>query len=87
VKYGIGFAYYNAGCQIGIYRSDGTITVSHNGVEIGQGINTKVAQTIAYELGVDLSLIKVSATSTARVANGGYVCSSLLILSVPLLCL
>ena len=45
--------------------------VCHSGVEIGQGINTKVAQTVASKLGVDISLIRVVAASTDRNANGG----------------
>lgn len=71
VKYGIGWAYYNAGCHIGVFRSDGTITVTHSGCEIGQGINTKVAQVVAAELNVDLSYIRVSGSATDRIANGG----------------
>ena len=73
VKYGIGWAYYNAGCHVGIFRRDGTVTVSHSGCEVGQGINTKVAQVVAAELKIDISLIRVSGASTDRIANGGYV--------------
>jgi xanthine dehydrogenase/oxidase len=71
MKYGIGYAFYNAGCQIGIFKSDGTVTVCHNGIEMGQGINTKVAQVISSELGIDLSFIQITTSSTTRVANGG----------------
>jgi xanthine dehydrogenase/oxidase len=71
MKYGIGYAFYNAGCEIGIFKSDGTVTVCHNGIEMGQGINTKVAQVISSALGVDLSFIRVTTSSTTRVANGG----------------
>lgn len=71
VKYGIGYSSYNAGCQIGIFKADGTVTVCHNGIELGQGINTKVAQVVAAELGVDISSIRVTSSSTTRIANGG----------------
>jgi len=71
VKYGIGWAGYNAGVQLGVTQADGTVTISHTGTEIGQGINTKVAQTVAYELGIDLSFIRVVQTSTERISNGG----------------
>ena len=33
------------------------MAVSHGGVELGQGINTKVAQVVAYELGVPLDQV------------------------------
>jgi xanthine dehydrogenase molybdopterin-binding subunit B len=71
VRYGIGWAGYNASVQIGIYKHDGTVVVCHSGAEIGQGINTKVAQAVAYELKLDISCVRVVATATDRNANGG----------------
>jgi xanthine dehydrogenase/oxidase len=71
VKYGMGWSYYNAGIKIGVRQADGTITVTHSGAEMGQGINTKVAQTVAYALGVSISLIRVTAIGTDKVVNGG----------------
>jgi xanthine dehydrogenase/oxidase len=71
VKYGIEWAGYDAGVKLGVYRSDGTVSITHSGVEIGQGINTKVAQTVATELGLPLDMVRVSTTATDRVINGG----------------
>jgi xanthine dehydrogenase large subunit len=48
---------------------DGSILVNHGGTEMGQGINTKVAQVVAHELGVDLEHVRVTATDTSKVAN------------------
>ncbi len=45
------------------------------GVEIGQGLYTKVAQAVAYKLGIDISLISVVPTSSdatpAMTVTGG----------------
>ena len=40
-------------CHITIYTTlfgEASIAISHGGIEMGQGINTKVAQTVAKEL-------------------------------------
>lgn len=71
VKYGMGWAGYNAGVRLNVRSTDGYVVLSHNGVEIGQGINTKVVQAVAMSLGIDISLIRVEKTSTDAVTNGG----------------
>jgi xanthine dehydrogenase/oxidase len=72
VKYGIGWSGYNAGVNISINLADGSVMVTHTGAEIGQGINTKVAQTVAQELDIPLSLVRITSSSTDKIANGGY---------------
>ena len=44
-------------------------SVSHGGTEVGQGINTKVAQAVAKILGIDVSLIRIACHSTITTAN------------------
>ncbi|MEC4720853.1 xanthine dehydrogenase molybdopterin binding subunit [Noviherbaspirillum sp. CPCC 100848] len=71
VKFGIAFnlTHLNqAGALVHVYV-DGSVLVNHGGTEMGQGINTKVAQVVAHELGLDLSHVRVSATDTSKVAN------------------
>ena len=68
-KYGIEWAPSGFGAVIDVC-SDGTIQLSHTGCEVGQGINTKVSQVLAYELGCDISLIQVTTTNTQKVPNG-----------------
>lgn len=71
VKFGISFTttFLNqAGALVNIYK-DGTILVNHGGTEMGQGLNTKIAQIAAAELGVSLDRIKVNATNTSKVPN------------------
>ena len=49
--------------------SDGSVGVSTGGVEMGQGLNTKMMQVAATRLGVSKSRIKLETTNTTRVAN------------------
>jgi xanthine dehydrogenase large subunit len=43
--------------------------VNHGGTEMGQGLNTKVAQVVAGVFGLPLARVRVSATDTSKVAN------------------
>lgn len=54
---------------VAIYHYDGTVLISHGGVEIGQGINTKAAQVAAYTLGIPLDMVAVKASNTFDGAN------------------
>ncbi len=60
---------------------DGTVGVGHSGVEVGQGINTKVAQCVAHELGIPLDLIAIDPTNSFIATNadptGGSITSGL----------
>ena len=71
LKFGISFNVVHlnqAGALVHVY-GDGSILVNHGGTEMGQGLNTKVAQVVAHELGVDFDAVRVSATDTQKVAN------------------
>ena len=71
VKFGISFnvVHFNqAGALVHIY-TDGSILVNHGGTEMGQGLNTKISQIVANELGVSLSVVRATTTDTSKVAN------------------
>lgn len=71
MKFGISFTatFLNqAGALIHIY-TDGSIHLNHGGTEMGQGLNTKVAQIVAQEFSVDIDQIQITATNTDKVPN------------------
>ncbi|MBU2981297.1 xanthine dehydrogenase molybdopterin binding subunit [Lentibacter algarum] len=71
VKFGISFTatwYNQAGALLHVYK-DGSIMINHGGTEMGQGLNTKIAMIVAEAFGVDLSLVKITATATDKVPN------------------
>ncbi|RFP10875.1 MULTISPECIES: xanthine dehydrogenase molybdopterin binding subunit [unclassified Duganella] len=71
LKFGIAFnvTHLNqAGALVHVYV-DGSVLVNHGGTEMGQGINTKVIQVVAHELGLDLDHVRATATDTSKVAN------------------
>lgn len=54
---------------VAIYHGDGTVIVSHGGIEVGQGINTKTAQIAAFALNIPVEMVQVKATNSETAAN------------------
>jgi len=71
IKYGVGFGlnFLNQGGALLHVYADGSLHINHGGIEMGQGLHTKVGQVVAEELQVDVERIRVSATSTEKVPN------------------
>lgn len=67
----------NFNALVSIYHGDGSVMVTHAGIEMGQGINTKVAQVCAYILGIPLEKVSVkpstSFTSPNAIVTGGSI--------------
>ncbi|KAJ9586603.1 hypothetical protein L9F63_019796, partial [Diploptera punctata] len=55
--------------MVSIYGPDGSVAIVHGGIECGQGINTKVAQTAAHVLGCSLELVSVKSTNNLITPN------------------
>ncbi len=71
LKFGISFnvTHLNQAGALVHVCTDGSVLVNHGGTEMGQGLNTKVAQVVAHELGLPLEAVRCSATDTSKIAN------------------
>ena len=78
IRFGISFtaSFKNqASALVWVYQ-DGTVSVSHGGIEMGQGVNTKVAQVVAGRLGVNLDRVRVESSNTRRIGNASPTAAS-----------
>jgi xanthine dehydrogenase large subunit len=78
VKFGISFTatlFNQAGALVHVY-TDGSVQANHGGTEMGQGLNTKVGQIVADELGVPFECVLVSATDTSKIPNASATAAS-----------
>lgn len=71
--YGIAFAggstFLNQAGALVLVYVDGTVLLAHGGVEMGQGLHTKMIQVASKSLGIPTDLIHIKETSTDKVAN------------------
>ena len=78
VKFGISFTatlFNQAGALVHVYL-DGSVQVNHGGTEMGQGLNTKVAQIVADELGVPFNRVLATASDTSKIPNASATAAS-----------
>ena len=78
LKFGISFTatMLNQGAALVNIYQDGSVSVNHGGTEMGQGLNTKMAQVAADGLGIPVSLVRVTATDTQKVPNASATAAS-----------
>lgn len=79
VKFGISYTklFLNqAGALVHIY-SDGSVLLSHGGIEMGQGLHTKMIQCASRALGVPFERFHIAETGTDKVPNTSATAASL----------
>ncbi len=71
IKFGISFTLkaLNRGYALVILYPDGSVSVSHGGVEMGQEVSTRVAQIVSKTLGITFKNIHIESVNTKRIAN------------------
>jgi xanthine dehydrogenase large subunit len=78
LKFGISFTatmLNQGGALLNIYM-DGSVSVNHGGTEMGQGLNTKMAQVAADGLGISARQVRVTGTDTQKVPNASATAAS-----------
>uniref|UniRef100_A0A0B7AUW5 FAD-binding PCMH-type domain-containing protein n=1 Tax=Arion vulgaris TaxID=1028688 RepID=A0A0B7AUW5_9EUPU len=90
VKYGMAWFPGGLPTHVSIFAGDGTVTVLTTGVEMGQGLYTKVAQAVAHSLKVPLENVKVRPNQNNVLANasvtGGSTTSERCVMSAVQAC-
>ena len=71
VCFGISFTntFMNQASALVHVYSDGSISVSTGAIEMGQGVNMKIRQTVASVFNVNIDRVKIESTNTTRAAN------------------
>ena len=78
LKFGISFTatmLNQGGALLNIFM-DGSVSVNHGGTEMGQGLNTKMAQVAADGLGIPVRYVRVTGTDTQKVPNASATAAS-----------
>ena len=73
-KHGIGFteprgSLNSSSALVTVNMPDASVFITHGGVEMGQGLNTKLAQLAANTLGIPLEYIRIGGNNTNAIAN------------------
>jgi xanthine dehydrogenase large subunit len=71
VKFGISFTtrFLNQANALVLVHRDGTLQVSTGATEMGQGVNARIAELVAGELGLERAQVRMMPTSTDKNAN------------------
>uniref|UniRef100_A0A8C2YDJ8 Aldehyde oxidase 1 n=1 Tax=Coturnix japonica TaxID=93934 RepID=A0A8C2YDJ8_COTJA len=67
--FGLGSRYLSQAAALVHIYTDGSVLLTHGGIELGQGIHTKMIQVASRELNIPMSYIHFCETSTTTVPN------------------
>lgn len=72
VKYGSGYNLVQleqAAVHVAVYAGDGSVVIHQGGVEMGQGLTTRVEQVASYVLNVPFDLLRIELPNTGVIPN------------------
>ena len=72
MRYPVHYWFSGYNIFLSVYAGDGTVALTHSGIEMGQGINTKVVQVVARELKIPVGKIKVKPVRSLTAANTAF---------------
>lgn len=76
--------------NLSVYHGDGTVSLTHGGIEMGQGINTKAVQLCAYLLKIPVEKVQIKPNDTTvspnSFASGGSVTSQVILVNIRQCC-
>ena len=77
-KFGIAFGvrHLNQASALVHVQRDGSVLVSHGGVEMGQGLHTKLTHIVSHAFRIPQAMVRIKDTTTATVANGSATAAS-----------
>lgn len=78
LKFGVSFTFHamNQAMAYVMCYLDGSVVVHHGGVEMGQGLHTKMAMVAAGALGIDIKHVRVMGTDTHVIPNSSATAAS-----------
>ncbi|KAF8370363.1 xdh-1 [Pristionchus pacificus] len=78
-KFSIGFGlkHLNQASALVLIYTDGSVLVSHGGMEMGQGLHTKIIQITSRCLGIDATKIHIQDAATDKVPNASPTAASM----------
>ncbi|KAH9518796.1 hypothetical protein Btru_006298 [Bulinus truncatus] len=59
-----------------VHHGDASVSIAHSGIDMGQGINTKVIQVCSYKFGIPVEKIKVKKSTSYFCANTAWSAAS-----------
>lgn len=72
LKFGFGYnlvSLEQAAAVVGVYSGDGSVIIHQGGVDMGQGLTTKLAQIAAYVLNLPMEMIHIERPRTSVIPN------------------